>query len=296
MMSDQAERLRQITRQNNTAANAGKEKPCRVVTVSSGKGGVGKTNLVVNMGLVLARWNYRVVIIDADLGLANVDVLINAMPRYTLVDVINGTKSIHDVIHTGPYDLMILPGGSGFSSMANLDKDSRDRLIARLRTLENEGDIMFLDTGAGISRNVLSFIGAADEFIIITTPEPTALTDAYGMIKVVFENGYKNEAFVVVNFARHHQQGQEIFSRLSKVTSRYLPGMKLHYLGGITYDPAVAKSVEDCKPFVMSYPKSGAAASIEKISRRFLHQEPDAGEDKGGFKGFLHRFARLIKQ
>ncbi len=169
-------------------------------------------------------------------GLANVDVLINAIPRYSLADVINGTKEIQDIIVYGPQKLKVVPGGSGgFMNLANLDHENRNRLIDRFRALEYEGNFMFIDTGgAGISRNVLSFIAAADEFIIITTPEPTALTDAYGMIKVVTENNYKRRVNVVVNLIRDiHQGGQEIFDRLERVSRRYLPHAELNYLGGV---------------------------------------------------------------
>ncbi len=294
-MADQAERLRQISRQSGiAAAGTGDRKPCRVVAVSSGKGGVGKTNLVVNLSLVLIQWNYEVVIIDADLGLANVDVLINAIPRYSLADVINGTKEIQDIIVYGPQKLKVVPGGSGFMNLANLDHENRNRLIDRFRALEYEGNFMFIDTGAGISRNVLSFIAAADEFIIITTPEPTALTDAYGMIKVVTENNYKRRVNVVVNLIRDIHQGQEIFDRLERVSRRYLPHAELNYLGGILYDPVVSRSVEECRPFVLGFPKSGASQSVGKIAKRFIQQDKSITEPKG-VRGFLSRLTSLIK-
>lgn len=294
-MADQAERLREISRQNGEPSGEGSGKPCRVVAVSSGKGGVGKTNLVVNLALVLSQWNQQVVVIDADLGLANVDVLVNAIPKYTLVDVINGTRDIKDAILQGPYDLKFISGGSGFANMANLDIESRNRLINQLKTLENESNVILIDTGAGISRNVLSFVGAADEFVIITTPEPTALTDAYGMLKVMAKNDYRNKAGVIVNFASDVHQGKEIFNRLEGVLKRYVPNMDIHYLGSILFDPVVSKSVEECKPFVISYPKSPASVSMHNIAKRFLHQDVEDEIPKRGIQGFLERLVKFVK-
>ncbi len=295
-MADQAERLREISKNNENTAGSERTGVCRMVAVSSGKGGVGKSNFVVNMALLLAQWNQRVTVIDADLGLANVDVLINAIPKYTLTDVINGTKDLSDITLKGPYNLKVIPGGSGFASMANLDIESRNRLISKLKVLEKENDVILIDTGAGISRNVLSFVGAAEEFIIITTPEPTALTDAYGMLKILSENGFVTRASVVVNFVRDLAQGQEIFNRLEKVLGRYVPNMEVNYLGGIINDPIVKRAVEECKPFVVNFPKSLAAQSVNKIARRFLYQEEtvDVVERKG-VQGFLSRLMRLIK-
>ena len=295
-MVDQAERLREISKNNDNEAAPEKTGVCRMVAVSSGKGGVGKTNFVVNLALLLAQWDQRVTVIDADLGLANVDVLINAIPKYTLTDVINGTKDIQDITLKGPYNLKVIPGGSGFASMANLDIESRNRLISKLKVLESENDVILIDTGAGISRNVLSFVGAAEEFIIITTPEPTALTDAYGMLKILSENGFVTRASVVVNFSRDLAQGQEIFNRLERVLQRYVPNMEVSYLGAIINDPIVKRAVEECKPFVVNFPKSLAAQSVNKIARRFLYQE-DTGEvmERKGVQGFINRLMRLIK-
>ena len=294
-MTDQAERLRQISRQNETPPEKVASGPCRVVAVSSGKGGVGKTNLVVNLALILSQWNYRVIVVDADLGMANVDVLIDAVPRYSLVDVIDGNKDLEDVMIQGPQKLKIIPGGSGFANIANLDQENRTKLLSRLKMLEDAGDFMFIDTGAGISKNVLSFVGAADDFILITSPEPTALTDAYGMIKVVSENGLQNKAEVVINYIRDFYQGQEVFNRLNKVCQRHLKGMELNYLGGIFFDPVISRAVEDCKPFVLGFPKSEASRSMYKIARRFLYQEDQEIAPKRGVNGFIDRLARLIK-
>ena len=294
-MSDQAERLRQISRQSEIPPDKVVSDPCRVVAVSSGKGGVGKTNLVVNLAMILSQWNYEVIVVDADMGMANVDVLVDVVPRYTLVDVVDSNMDIQDILIEGPQNIKILPGGSGFANIADLDQESRARLLTRLKIVEQMGDFMFLDTGAGISRNVMSFIGAADDFVLITSPEPTALTDAYGMIKVVAEKEIQPKVEVVVNYTRDLYQGQEVFNRLNRVCQRHLGNIELNYLGDILFDPAIGRAVEECKPFVLAYPKSDASRSLHKIARRFLFQEDHVIPTRGGVKGFLNRLTNLIK-
>ncbi|MGM0651876.1 MAG: AAA family ATPase, partial [Bacillota bacterium] len=211
MKGDQAEKLRAdaVSRDFQQFSPGAKKLPgqCRVIAVSSGKGGVGKTSLVLNLGLSLIKMDYRVVVIDADLGLANLDVMLNVMPRYSLSDVISGEKSLRDIMINGPLDLKIIPGSSGIYDLANLDQVKRGLLLDQLKGIEEEGDYILIDTAAGISRNVLSFIGAADDFILITTPEPTALADAYGMLKVLTEKQLKSRSLVVVNSTRTIEQG-----------------------------------------------------------------------------------------
>ncbi len=299
-MVDQAERLRQISRQNNVEEDR-KISPrsrCRVVAVSSGKGGVGKTNLVVNLALTLASWNYRVIVIDADLGMANVDVLVNAFPRHTLEDVLAGNMDIKDIMMEGPHNIKIIPGGSGMFNMANLDRDKRGRLVDRLQVLESEGDVLFIDTAAGLSRNVISFVAAADEAIIVTTPEPTALTDAYGMIKVINEKEIKNRVHLVVNFAQDISQGEEVFHRLNKVVDKYLSNLEVNFLGPINRDSMVTRAVQNCEPLVLSYPQSPASLSIQRIAQRFIYSEEGEErqeEAKKGVGGFLQKLQKFLK-
>ncbi len=302
-MVDQADRLRQISRERGEkidgASFAGSGS--RVVAVSSGKGGVGKTNLVVNLALTLARWDYRVVIIDADLGMANVDVLVNAFPRHTLEDVLEGDMDVRDIILEGPANVKIVPGGSGMFSLANLDQARRSSLVERLQVLEEEGDILFIDTAAGLSRNVISFVASADEAIIVTTPEPTALTDAYGMIKVLREKGIKKKVHLVVNFASDLSQGEEVYRRMNKVVGKYLSGLEVNFLGPINRDPLVTRSVQDCEPLVLSHPQAPAAQSIQRIAQRFVYAgEGTAGEtgesSRRGVGGFLKRLQGFLSQ
>lgn len=297
MIGDQAEKLReQALAGNPVRAAVGQlatTKKCRIFAVSSGKGGVGKTSLVVNLGLALIRLGFRVLVIDADLGLANIDVLVNVASRFNLADVIEGKKSIGDVIVRGPLDLRIVSGGSGLFDLANLDLARRQILIEQLKNLESEGDFILIDTSAGISRNVMGFIGAADELILVTTPEPTALTDAYGMLKVIAEKGLQQKCSVVVNVTRSPHQGRSTYASLSRVAGRYLPAMKLSYLGAIDYDPAVNSAVHDFNPFVIGRPRSAAAAAVGRIAWRIAAEADSKRDRKEGPDDFIKRFQEI---
>jgi len=284
-MTDQAENLRRLSGRACTGFISPEAFPnIRVIAVTSGKGGVGKTNLVLNLALVLAKLDYKVVVIDADLGMANIDILINAVPRHTLADVIDSDVDIRDAVIHGPLGIKIVPGGSGLFDLANLDQTRRNLLLDRMQVLEQGGDLILLDTAAGISCSVLSFVSAADEIIIVTTPEPTAITDAYGMIKTIFRLNLKQKLYLVVNCIDHWQQGEGIFMHIREVVERYLPGMEIRYLGGVRQDPVVSKAVRQYSPFVLSHPRSAAAASVMKIGRRLMAgdvREPE--EQKPGF-------------
>ncbi|MEW5785285.1 MAG: MinD/ParA family protein [Bacillota bacterium] len=293
-MTDQAEKLRGAAGRADLQSPALRKTPtgCRVVTVASGKGGVGKTSLVLNLALTLTKMHYRVVVFDADLGLANVDVLVNAVARYNLGDVISGERDIREIIIEGPLNLKIVPGGTGLYDLANLDQEQRRMLLEKLKDLENEGDVLIIDAAAGLSRSVISFIGAADDFILVTTPEPTALTDAYGVLKVIAEQGLRKQIYVVVNFARQMQQGDRAFERLKRVTRRYLPALELLYLGEMRYDDVVSKAVYDFVPFVLSYPRSAAALSLSRIAWRYTAGDNRClvDERQAGFFGRLKDF------
>ncbi len=298
MSVDQAEQLRIDAMAAGSAGTSSASKPlsgkCRVIAVSSGKGGVGKTSLTLNLGLALIRLGYKVVIIDADLGLANIDVMINATPRYNLVDVISGEKKVSDILLRGPLDLKIVPGGSGVFELANLDRGKRQGLIDQLADLENEGDFILIDTAAGLSRNVISFVGAADDLILVTTPEPTALTDAYGMLKVLVERKLKYKSHLIVNSTRGMQQGSKTFDGLNRVVCRYLPDMKLNYLGDVRYDPAVSNAVHSFSPFVISRPRSPASVSVSRIAWRIASRDDKAVLERQGVAGFFERLKKIV--
>ena len=295
-MADQAEKLRAAVEYG-----AGKDRftghgraGCRAITVASGKGGVGKSNMVLNLALLLTKMRYRVVVVDADLGLANLDVLINVAPRYTLADVLSGNCSMQEIIIRGPLGLKIVPGGSGLYELANLDQGRRRYLLDQLKDLESESDILLIDTGAGLSHAVISLITAADDFILLTTPEPTALTDAYGLMKVIAGQRLRQQLFVAVNFVRLIGQGERSFERLKKVAGCYLPCLDLRYLGEIQYDSAVSRAVQDFVPFVLSQPHSPAASALSRIALRLAPGEIRPVSEERVSGGFFNRLKKLL--
>lgn len=298
MINDQAEQLRsdalQAAVQGNLAQRGRNSAGCRVITVSSGKGGVGKTSLVLNLGLALEKKGYRVILIDADLGLANLDVMLNATPKYNLNDVIKGRKTIHEIIINGPLDLKIVPGGSGLFELANLDRIKRQHLIDQLSLLEKEGDFIIIDTAAGLSRNVISFIAAADDFVLVTTPEPTALTDAYGMLKVLVEQGLKEKSNVIVNSTKNVEQGLATYKRLNRVVGTYLPSMKLNYLGDVRHDSAVSNAVHSFSPFMISHPRSAASLAVNRIAWRIATNGDGRFVENSRVAGFFNRLKRMF--
>jgi flagellar biosynthesis protein FlhG len=275
-MADQADRLREVVFKRAQPPVATAETACRVITVASGKGGVGKSNLVLNMALLIAQWGKRVLVLDADLGLANIDLLIGVAPRFNLSHVLAGTRELEEIIIDGPLGVKIIPGGNGLLNLAAMDQTQRGRLIDRFMRLEQEHEFMVIDTSAGISRNVLSFVVAANELVVVTTPEPTAFTDAYGLLKVAAGEGYTGRVGIVVNFARDSRQGKKVYERLQAVAQKYLLGLEIYYLGPIFFDRLVTRAVQEQIPLMLAYPASAAAKSLSRLTRRLLFREPAA--------------------
>ncbi|HBE80491.1 MAG TPA: ATP-binding protein [Firmicutes bacterium] len=263
-MADQAERLREIVRGNKYPNNQ-----TRVIAVTSGKGGVGKTNCSVNLGIALAKLGARPLLVDADLGLANVDVILGMMPQYNLGHVILGEKRISDVIVNGPAGLRIIASGSGVYKLANLNEKTLEQCLQDLNEIEKYTDIMIIDTGAGLSKSVLQFVLAAGEVIVVTTPEPTAITDAYGVIKVIASSDLNLPIWLVVNMVRNEAEGAQAIERLTTVSKRFL-GVELATLGYIPYDPIVSKAVKEQQPFMISHPRSMAGQALNQMARNLL--------------------------
>ncbi len=264
----------------------------RVIAVSSGKGGVGKSNLVANLGIALSKRGRKVMVFDADLGLANIDVLFGINPKYNLKQLVDGEKTLPEILVKGPYSLKIVPGGSGIPELANLSDEQQQKLLESFANLEREFEITLVDTGAGISKDIISFILAAREAIIITTPEPTAITDAYGMIKVLTQRDSCVDIKLVVNMVSDEKEGQDIANRIIMATKQFL-GKRIEVLGYIVTDPSVNMSVVKQSPLILGYPNSRAAKcimriaeTIDKTSKKDIRQI--AG--RNGFRGFLSRF------
>jgi len=240
--------------------------------VASGKGGVGKTSLVVNLGLVLGRLQQRVLLLDADLGLANVEILLGLAPRFSLRDVLYGDKHIRDVVTPTTYGVRVVSGGSGLYELANLDSAQQARLLDMLLYFRDDTDWILIDTGAGINKNVIGFTAAAGEVIVVITPEPTSLTDAYSLLKVLARFGIVTEARVVVNRAAGDREGEQVAARLASAAERFLR-LPVRHLGTIAEDAAVATAVMCQRPLVVAHPASPAARQIEAIAHRLLHRE-----------------------
>ncbi len=289
-MEDQAQKLRELMQAGAPSAapqGASSQKRTRVITVTSGKGGVGKTNLSVNLALAYAQQGKRVIVLDADLGLANVNIMLNMIPKYNLYHVIRKQKTMREIILDTDYGIQIVAGASGFSKIANLSEEERQSFISELYSLAG-ADIIIIDTSAGVSSNVLSFVAAADDAIIITTPEPTAITDAYGIIKIIateVENlniGLK----LVVNRVKSVLEGKKVAERIINISGQFL-NLKVEYLGCIYEDPIVPASVIRQRPFILSDPKSKAAISVHHLVSRI--EKTDFSDDKG-----IGRFIRKL--
>jgi flagellar biosynthesis protein FlhG len=287
-MADQAEKLRELV--GGTARAGAQAKPrtdapaerraghrpapgegrreTRIIAISSGKGGVGKTNIAINLALAYAQAGRKVIVMDADLGLANVNVVLGVIPRYNLYHLMKKQKSLTDILVDTSYGIQIIAGASGFSKIANLSEEERRVFIAELAALSN-ADILIIDCAAGVSNNVISFIAAADDALIVTTPEPTAITDAYGIIKIIateIENldlGLK----LVVNRVKSVVEGKRVAERVINIASQFL-NLKVDYLGFVYDDPVVHTSVVRQKPFLVAEPKSRAAVCIRHLVGR----------------------------
>ncbi len=289
-MTDQAETLRAIMRQRGQGAE--ETRRTRIITIASGKGGVGKTNVSTNMALAYAALGKKVILMDADLGLANVNVVLGIIPKYNLYHVIRKQKQMSDILMDTDYGIQIVAGASGFAKIANLNEDERQSFIEELYHLSH-ADVIIIDAGAGVSNNVLAFVGAADEAIIVTTPEPTAITDAYGIIKIIateIDNlnlGLK----LVVNRVKSVTEGKKVAERVINIAGQFL-NLKVDYLGYIYDDPAVQQAILKQKPFLILDPKSKASICINQIAGRLEKVEYREG---GGVGQFLKRLFRRLE-
>ncbi|NLW56916.1 MAG: MinD/ParA family protein [Firmicutes bacterium] len=287
-MRDQAERLREIVNSQNSKAPVRK---ARTIAITSGKGGVGKTNLSVNLAIHLSKLGQKVTLIDTDLGLANIDLIMGLTPKYHLGHFLSGDQSLSDIVLDGPAGVKVIAGGSGFQELADLSPWQVDHCITNLAVLEEENDFIILDTGAGISNKVVKFLVAAEEIVVVTVPEPTAIADAYGVIKVISRENSSAKVYVAVNMVENQEEGEQVYERLMLVAEKFL-NFPLEPLGFIVKDPTVAKAVKQQQPFALTHPESKASLSILRIAQKMLalpEQSP------GGLSLFLRRlFSRQL--
>ncbi|RJP22004.1 MAG: MinD/ParA family protein [Candidatus Abyssobacteria bacterium SURF_5] len=273
-MIDQAQKLREL-------AAAYRAHP-RVITVTSGKGGVGKSNVVINLAISLSRLGKRVLIIDADLGLANVDVLLGLKNRFNLQHVLDGHMKLKDILVFGPAGIKVIPGSSGIPHVANLNTRKRHEFIMSFREVEGEADIILIDTSAGLTRNVIALAVLADEILLVTTPEPSAITDAYAMIKVLQSEKPEAKIQLVVNMASTEAQALEVAQRVAQVSRQFL-NFQLVILGGVPNDPCVPKAVMRRQPWAELFPRAAATRAIKQIAAKMLNGEQKGSADNDGF-------------
>jgi len=283
MKWDQAHLLRQLT---------GKIQPqrkARVLTIASGKGGVGKTNVAVNLGIALSRCGKTTTIVDADLGLANVDVLLGQYFDHDLEHVIKGEKSLEEIIGFGPYGLRIVPSASGVPEMANMNPIERERLISELAKLEHSTDFLIFDTGAGISRNVLAFANLADEVVVIVTPEPTSIADAYALVKLLVSTRAAQNIALVVNRSLSVEDGRVTGERFVTLAERFLRH-KVRLMGVISDDVVVSQAVRRQHPFILSHPESMPSRQIDAMARALSGEKVAPVAERGLLMGLRRLF------
>ena len=283
---DQAEQLRNIIKASNVAPRP----VARVITVTSGKGGVGKSNTSINLAIQFRKMGQRVIILDADFGLANIEVMFGAVPKHNLADLIYQGVSIKDIITWGPMEVGFISGGSGIASMSNLHRDHLTYIIQNLAQLDAITDIIIVDTGAGISDAVLEFLVASGEILVVTTPEPTSITDSYSLIKALARHKRfsteNSQIKVIANKVENSAEGQALYNKLNAVVARYLK-LPLNYLGAVPEDNLLTKAVMQQTPVSIQSPNAKSSLAYEAIARALMNNESTVTVKKRGMAAFF---------
>lgn len=287
---DQAQQLRNVIKKQNQKVI---RHTARVITVTSGKGGVGKSNLSVNLAIQFRKMGKRVLIFDADFGLANVEVMFGAIPKFNLSDLIYRGKDISEIITEGPMEIGFVSGGSGILGLNNLTKEQIQYLVKCLEKLGTMTDIIIVDTGAGISDAVLEFVLASPEVLLVSTPDPSSLTDSYSVLKALYHHPdfAKNQSqiYVVANRVSGQEEGRQLFEKLDSVVKQFLAG-QIQYLGAIPQDTALEKAVRQQKPVSLSNPNSKSAEAFEAIAKKIMNEEETVVSKKWGITKLINKF------
>lgn len=282
---DQAEQLRIIK------ANQQQPRPlARVITVTSGKGGVGKSNTSINLAIQFRKLGKRVIILDADFGLANIEIMFGAVPKHNLCDLIYQGKSITEIITWGPMEVGFISGGSGIAGMSNLSRDYLSYIIQNLSQLDTIADIIIVDTGAGISDAVLEFLVASGEILLVTTPEPTSITDSYSLLKALYRHPRFDEnttkVKMVANRVAKESEGEILFGKLNAVVARYLK-IPMTYLGSVPEDTQLARAVMQQMPVSIQNPGAKSTAAYEKMVQKLMGKEEEERQPRRGMAAFF---------
>jgi len=274
---DQAEGLRRAVR----------PKPVRVITVTSGKGGVGKTNISANLAVTMANSGKKVLLLDADLGLANIDVVLGLRAKYNLSHVLSGKCSLEEILIEGPSGVKIIPASSGIQNMAELSKAEHAGLIRSFSDLSFTPDVLIVDTAAGISDSVVSFANASHDLVVVVCDEPASITDAYALIKLLNKEHSYNRFRVITNMVGSAQEGHELYRKLLKVTDKFLD-VTLNHMGSVPYDEYLRKAIQKQKPVVNSFPRSRSALAFTKAIQK-IDQWPVPDAASGHIEFFVER-------
>lgn len=303
---DQAANLRNIIKNKNTSPNDfnnqtlsnlpnSDSKRARVITITSGKGGVGKSNTAINLSMALSDLGQRVVVIDADFGLANIEILLGIRPKYNLSDILFNNKTIHEVITYGPKNIGFISGGSGVFELMNLKKDQILKLTKNLYELDKIADIIIIDTGAGINDNVIEFIMSSSDVFIVVTPEPTSITDSYSLLKVLDKNpnfsSYETSIQIIASGVKDEIEGLELYQKIRGVANKFL-NLDIHYLGMVPFDKNVRKAVIKQVPYLIEYPNTKASLGIHSIAKKIysINKDQEEGKKAQGIVGMIYHF------
>lgn len=285
---DQAEQLRNIIKANGTSPAS--RSLARVITVTSGKGGVGKSNTSINLAVQFRKMGKRVIILDADFGLANIEVMFGAVPKYNLYDLIYKGKNIREIITWGPMEIGFISGGSGIAGMANLSREYLMYIIQNLTQLDTLADIIIIDTGAGIADAIMEFLVASGEILLVTTPEPASITDSYSLLKALKRHSRFDpeitQVKMIANRVEDEKEGSVLFQKLEVVATRYLK-MSMSYLGSVPQDIQLSKAVMQQIPVSIKEPGAKSSLAYEKIARSLMNLEESQQVHKRGMAAFF---------
>lgn len=294
-MLDQATRLREMAAAYRAQASSARSRRMHAIAVTSGKGGVGKTNVSINLAHALIAAGKEVLLMDVDLGMANADILLGTVPPYHLGHFLRGERDILQVIHRTPHKLKLIAGGSGFVELGSLSSDKLQPVLRNLCRLDEEADYLILDTGAGLGDSVLEFVLAADQVVVVTTPEPTALADAYTMIKAMYYRNPKVEVKLVVNLAERTEEGVAVAERIG-TTARDFLSIKVDHVGTIPRDPYVWQAVRHKVPFILGHPTAPASRAVTEIAERLMNGAAVECQTKSTATSFFDRLGRLFSR